>query len=60
LSKSNGKKEVEEKIKKWLDEESIKFTTKEEPYLDFQLDIKEPNQSIFSYKDKPDSIEFAT
>ena len=60
MSKTNGKKEVLEKIKKWLDEESIKFTTKEEIYLDFQLDIQEPNQSIFSYKDKPDSIEFAT
>jgi hypothetical protein len=60
LSKTNGKKEVLEKIKKWLDEESIEFTPEESSYLDFQLNIKEPNQSIFSYKDKPDSIEFAT
>jgi hypothetical protein len=60
LSKSNGKKDVLEIRKKWLDEESIEFTPEESSYLEFQLNIKEPNQSIYSYKDKHDSIEFAT
>ena len=60
MSESNGKKDILQKIKKWLNEESIESTMKENEYLDFQLDIKEPNQSIYSYKDKTDSIEFAT
>lgn len=60
MSESTGKQEVLEKIQKWLNAESIEFTMKENQYLDFQLDIKEPNQSIYSYNDKPDSIEFAT
>jgi hypothetical protein len=61
MSKANEKKEVIEKIHKWLIEESIDSTKKEHPsYLDFQINIKEPNQSIISYKDKPDSIVFAT
>ncbi|MGZ5511404.1 MAG: hypothetical protein ACXWFC_13170 [Nitrososphaeraceae archaeon] len=47
LSKSNGKKEVIEKIQKWLNEESIYFTMEEAPYLhiqnlDFQINIKKP------------------
>ncbi len=46
LSESNVKKEVIEKIKKWLEEESIKFSIVEEPYSDFRLDIKNPNQTI--------------
>jgi len=56
LSESNGKQEVLENIQKWSNGESIEFTMKENQYLDFQLDIKKPNQSIYSYKDKPDSI----
>ena len=51
---------VIQKIKKWLEEEDIKFSTVKEPYLDFRFEIKEPNQSIFSSNDKPDSIEFGT
>jgi hypothetical protein len=60
LLKSNGKKEVIDKIQKWLNDESIDFTTEENSYLDFRINIKDPNQTIFSYKDKPDSIEFGT
>ena len=50
LSESNVKKEVIEKIKKWLEEEFIKFSIVEEPYSDFRLDIKNPNQTIFYLK----------
>jgi hypothetical protein len=60
LSKNSGKNQIKEKILQWLKDESIDFTMEENPYLDFQINIKEPNISIFSYKDKPDSIEFAT
>ncbi len=60
MSESNVKKEVIEKIQKWLDEESIKFSKVEEPYSDFRLDIKNPNQTIVLPKNKPDSIEFLT
>ena len=58
MSKINGKKEVVEKIQKWLNEESIDFAKVEQSYLDFKFDIKNPNISIFSYNDKPDSMEF--
>jgi len=60
LSESNIKKEVIVKIQKWLDEESIKFSVVEEPYSDFRLDIKNPNQTILSFTDKPDSVLFIT
>ena len=52
LSEFNGKQKVLEKIQKWLNGESIEFTMKENQYFDFQLDIKEPNQSIYSYKER--------
>jgi hypothetical protein len=60
LSESIGKKEVIEKIQKWLNEESVDFTTEENPYLDFRIDTKNPNQTIILHKNKPDSIEFLT
>jgi hypothetical protein len=60
LSKINGKKEVIENIQKWLNDESIDFTTEEHPYLDFKIDTKNPNQTIILRKNKPDSIEFLT
>lgn len=50
LSESNEKKEVLEKIQKCLNEESIESTMKENGYLDFQVDLKEPNQSIIHIK----------
>jgi len=33
-----------------LNEESIESTMKENEYLDFQVDLKEPNQSIIHIK----------
>ena len=60
MSETNEKKEVLEKIQKCLNEESIESTMKENEYLDFQVDLKALNQSIYSYKHKLDSIEFAT
>jgi hypothetical protein len=60
LSESIGKKEVIEKTQKWLNEESVDFTTEENPYLYFRIDTKNPNQTIILHKNKPDSIEFLT
>jgi hypothetical protein len=60
LSESNVKKEVIEKIQKWLDEESIEFTPLEYPFAEFNVDTKNPNQTIRIPKNKPDSIEFLT
>ena len=60
MSKSNGKKEVIEKIRKWLDEESIEFTPIYYPFAEFNVDTKNPNQTISIPKNKPDSIEFLT
>ena len=60
LTESNVKKEVIEKIQKWLDEESIKFIILEYPYSDFNVNTKNPNQTIRIPKNKPDSIEFLT
>ena len=56
----NVKKEVIEKIQKWLDEESIEFTPLEYPFAEFNVDTKNPNQTIRIPKNKPDSIEFLT
>ena len=50
MSETNEKKEVLEKIQKCLNEESIESTMKENEYLDFQVDLKEPNQSIIHIK----------
>ena len=60
MAKSNGKKEVIEKIRKWLDEESIEFTPVDYPFAEFNVDTKNPNQTIRIPKNKPDSIEFLT
>ncbi len=59
MSKSE-KKEVIEKIQKWLKEESIDCTQEEHPYLDFKIDTKNPNQTIILHKNKQDSLEFLT
>ncbi|HEX7258507.1 MAG TPA: hypothetical protein VF242_10650 [Nitrososphaeraceae archaeon] len=40
MSKINGKKEVVEKIQKWLSDESIDFAKVEQSYLDFKFDRK--------------------
>jgi hypothetical protein len=60
LSKSNGKKEVIEKIQKWLDEESIEYTNIDNPFADYQVNTKNPNQTICIPKNKFDNIEFVT
>ena len=60
MAKSNGKKEVIEKIRKWLDEESIEFTPVDYPFAEFNVDTRNPNQTIRIPKNKPDSIEFLT
>jgi hypothetical protein len=60
LSKINGKKEVIEKIQKWLKEESIEITNIDNPFADYQVNTKNPNQSICLPKNKIDVIEFAT
>jgi hypothetical protein len=60
LSESNVKKEVIEKIQKWLDDESIEITNIDNPFVDYQINIKNPNQTICLPKNKIDSIEFVT
>ena len=60
MSESNVKKEVIEKIQKWLDDESIEITNIDNPFADYQINIKNPNQTICLPKNKIDSIEFVT
>ena len=47
MSISNGKREVIEKLKKWLNEESIDFAIEEHPYLDIKLILKIQIKQLF-------------
>jgi len=60
LSKPNEKKEVIKKIQKWLSEEFIEFINIDNPLADYQINTKNPNQTICLPKNKTDSIEFVT
>jgi hypothetical protein len=60
LSKPNEKKEVIKKIQKWLNEEFIEFINIDNPLADYQINTKNPNQTICLPKNKIDSIEFVT
>jgi hypothetical protein len=60
LSKPNEKKEVIKKIQKWLSEEFIEFINIDNPLADYQINTKNPNQTICLPKNKIDSIEFVT
>jgi hypothetical protein len=60
LSKTHGKKEVIEKIKKWLSEESFQFKEIQSAYAEFQIDLQNPNLSIILNSNKTDSLDFAT
>ncbi len=60
MSNINRKKEVIEKIKKWLNEESIGIINIDNPLADYQVNTINPNQSICLPKNKIDSIEFVT
>ena len=60
MSKPNEKKEVIKKIQKWLSEEFIEFINIDNPLADYQINTKNPNQTICLPKNKIDSIEFVT
>ena len=60
MSKPNEKKEVIKKIQKWLNEEFIEFINIDNPLADYQINTKNPNQTICLPKNKIDSIEFVT
>ena len=60
MSKPNEKKEVIKKIQKWLSEEFIEFIDIDNPLADYQINTKNPNQTICLPKNKIDSIEFVT
>ena len=60
MSKLNEKKEVIKKIQKWLNEEFIEFINIDNPLADYQINTKNPNQTICLPKNKIDSIEFVT
>lgn len=60
MSKPNEKKEVIKKIQKWLNEEFIEFINIDNQLADYQINTKNPNQTICLPKNKIDSIEFVT
>ena len=61
MSGINGKKkEIIDKIKNWLKNEGYEQSVIQEPYADFQINLKNPNMSIILYRNKADSITFAT
>lgn len=60
MSKANGKKEVIDKIKNWLKEESIEYGIVEQVYADFQADLRNPSMSVILFRSKTDSIHFET
>ena len=60
MSKPNEKKEVIKKIQKWFNEEFIEFINIDNPLADYQINTKNPNQTICLPKNKIDSIEFVT
>jgi hypothetical protein len=60
LSRVNGKKDVIEKIQRWIKEEGFQSSIAHEPYTDFQVNLKNPNMSIILFNNKVDSVYFAT
>ena len=66
MSRINGKKEVIEKIERWLQEEAYTSEKSDKPYDDFRTVIHppRPNQNIgmdlFLERDKTDRITIAT
>jgi hypothetical protein len=60
MSRQNGKKEVTEKIQRWVEEEGYLFNVITQAYADFQLNLTNPNMSIVLYKNKADCVTFAT
>lgn len=54
------KKRGNKKIQKWLNEEFIEFINIDNQLADYQINTKNPNQTICLPKNKIDSIEFVT
>jgi hypothetical protein len=65
LSKTNGKRDVIEKIERWLDEETYKSEKSEKAYADFSVVIYPPNPNqnigldLFLEREKTDRITLA-
>ena len=60
MSRANGKKEVIEKIQKWIGEEGYESSVVQQAYADFQIDLRNPAGSIIVPKNKIDCVTFAT
>jgi hypothetical protein len=62
LSKTNGKKETIDKIKRWINEEELNSNTSDDPYADFHTDIRfgSSKVNLIISKNKVDSIIVCT
>ena len=60
MSRANGKKEAIEKIQKWIGEEGLESGVIEQPYADFQVDLRNPAVSIIIPRNKINWVIFGT